>query len=157
FSHQFMALVTPTDIDGNPNPTYDDADYNSIPDGRVSIREGYISSVYHEADAKLALARSLMGGNPTTFATSDHGFAPQWYAVNAAKILTDAGLQTPEQPSNCRAATTTNQAKACWAGGTAQIYVNLAGRDPGGTVSAANYETVRNQIIAAFQGLTDPA
>jgi 2',3'-cyclic-nucleotide 2'-phosphodiesterase (5'-nucleotidase family) len=35
--------------------------------------------------------------------------------------------------------------------------VNLAGRDPGGTVPAASYETVRNQIIAAFQNLTDPA
>src|SRR5439155_14408714 len=54
------------------------------------------------------------------------------------------------------AAATTNRAKACWAGGTAQIYVNLAGRDPGGTVLATDYETVRNQIIAAFQGLTHP-
>src|SRR5204862_715231 len=52
---------------------------------------------------------------------------------------------------------TTNLAKACWAGGTAQIYVNLAGRDPGGTVPAAQYESVRNQIISAFQSLTDPA
>ena len=52
-SHQFMALVTPTDIDGAPNPTYDDTDYNGIPDGRVSQREGYIRSAYHEADAKL--------------------------------------------------------------------------------------------------------
>ena len=31
-----------------------------------------------------------MGGNPTTFAGSDHGFAPQWYAVNANKVLFDA-------------------------------------------------------------------
>jgi 2',3'-cyclic-nucleotide 2'-phosphodiesterase (5'-nucleotidase family) len=157
FSHQFMGLVTPTDIDGNPNPYYDDLEGNGTPDGRVAIREGYIRSAYHEADAKLALARQLMGGNPTTFAASDHGFAPQWYAVNAGKILSDAGLQSPEQPTNCRAAATTNSAKACWAGGTAEIYVNLAGRDPGGTVPAADYETVRNQIIAAFQGLTDPA
>ncbi|MGE5377268.1 MAG: 5'-nucleotidase C-terminal domain-containing protein [Bacteroidota bacterium] len=157
FQHQFMALTTPTDMDGAPNPTYDDADYNGIPDGRVDIREGYIRSAYAEADAKLAEARALMGGNPTTFAGSDHGFAPQWYAVNAAKVLADAGLQTPEQPSNCRAASGTNQAKACWAGGTAQFYVNLAGRDPGGTVPAASYETVRNQIISAFQNLTDPA
>jgi 2',3'-cyclic-nucleotide 2'-phosphodiesterase (5'-nucleotidase family)/predicted AlkP superfamily phosphohydrolase/phosphomutase len=157
FSHQFMALVTPTDPDGEANPTYDDTDYNGIPDGRVAVREGYIRSAYHEADAKLGLARQLMGGNPTTFAGSDHGFAPQWFAINAPKVLTDAGLQTPEQPSNCRAAATTNQAKACWAGGTAQIYVNLAGRDPGGTVPAANYETVRDQIIAAFQNMTDPA
>jgi 2',3'-cyclic-nucleotide 2'-phosphodiesterase (5'-nucleotidase family)/predicted AlkP superfamily phosphohydrolase/phosphomutase len=156
FQHQFMALTTPTDMDGNPNPTYDDADYNGVADNRVAIREGYIRSAYVEADTKLARARQLMGGSPTTFAASDHGFAPQWYAVNAGKVLSDAGLQSPEQPSNCRAAATTNQAKACWAGGTAQIYVNLAGRDPGGVVAAANYETVRNQIIAAFQNLTDP-
>ena len=159
FSHQFMALVTPTDIDGNPNPYYDDLEGNGTPDGLIATREGYIRSAYEEADAKLALVRSYMP-TATVFAGSDHGFAPQWYAVNAAKILTDAGLQTPEQPSNCRAATgagAVNSAKACWAGGTAQIYVNLAGRDPGGTVPAANYETVRNQIIAAFQNLTDPA
>ena len=160
FSHQFMALVTPTDPDGDPNPYYDDTDYNGVPDGRVAAREGYIRSAYQGADDKLAIARGLMGGNPTTFAGSDHGFAPQWYAINAPKVLTDAGLQTPEQPSNCRAATgagAVNKAKACWAGGTAQIYVNLAGRDPGGTVPVGDYETVRNQIIAAFQNLTDPA
>src|SRR5262249_52602566 len=97
------------------------------------------------------LARQLMGGSPTTFASSDHGFAPQWYAVNAPKVLTDAGLQTPEQPSNCRAAATINLAKACWAGGTAQIYVNTT--LPAGTT----YEQVRTRIINAFQNLTDPA
>jgi 2',3'-cyclic-nucleotide 2'-phosphodiesterase (5'-nucleotidase family) len=104
-----------------------------------------------------------MGPNPNTIAASDHGFAPQWYAVNAGKVLADAGLQTPEQISNCRAATAVlpavavNKAKACWAGGTAQIYVNVNGRDPGGTVPPAEYETVRNQIIRAFGNLTDPA
>jgi 2',3'-cyclic-nucleotide 2'-phosphodiesterase (5'-nucleotidase family) len=153
FSHQFMALVTPTAPDGGPNPVYDDADYNGVPDGRVAQREGYIRSAYHEADAKLALTRALMGGAPTTIAGSDHGFAPQWYAVNAAKVLTDAGIQTPEQPSNCRAATgagATNLAKACWAGGTAQIYINQ-------TLPATTYEQVRTQVINAFTNLTDPA
>ena len=156
FSHQFMGLVTPTDMDGAPNPYYDDVNGDGTKDNRVAIREGYIASAYHEADAKLARARQLLGGNPTTIAGSDHGFAPQWYAVNAGKVLADAGLQSPEQPANCRAASGTNLAKACWAGGTAQIYVNLAGRDPGGVVSPANYENVRNQIISAFQNLTDP-
>ncbi len=157
FSHQFMGLVTPTDMDGQPNPYYDDVNGDGVKDNRIAVREGYLRSAYHEADAKLALARQLLGGNPTTTVTSDHGFAPQWYAVNAGKVLSDAGLQAPEQPANCRAAATTNRAKACWAGGTAQIYVNLAGRDPGGVVPAADYETVRNQIVSAFQGLTDPA
>jgi hypothetical protein len=52
-------------------------------------------------------------------------------------------------------------AKECHAGGTAQIYLDVAGRDPatGNTpqIAAANYETVRNQIKTAFENLTDPA
>ncbi|HEX9231591.1 MAG TPA: hypothetical protein VF869_06770, partial [Jatrophihabitantaceae bacterium] len=157
FSHQFMGLVTPTDMDGAANPYYDDVNGDGVKDSRLAIREGYIRSAYHDADAKLARARQWLGGSPTTIAGSDHGFGAQWYAINAGKVLSDAGLQSPEQPTNCRAAATTNKAKACWAGGTAQIYVNLAGRDPGGTVPADQYETVRNQIITAFQNLTDPA
>jgi 2',3'-cyclic-nucleotide 2'-phosphodiesterase (5'-nucleotidase family)/predicted AlkP superfamily phosphohydrolase/phosphomutase len=162
FQHQFMALYTPTDIDGDPNPYYDDVTNDDIPDGRIEIREGYVRDAYHEADQTLALGRSLMGDDTTVFASSDHGFAPQWYAVNAGKVLADAGIQTPEQASNCRAATGTgavNLAKACWAGGTAQIYINIALTTPAppGTVPAAQYGTVRNQIVTAFQNLTDPA
>ena len=82
-----------------------------------------------------------MGGDPTTFVSSDHGFGPQWYAVNAGKVLADASIQTPEQISNCRAATgagAVNLAKACWAGGTAQIYVNTT------LTAAGTYEGVRD-------------
>jgi 2',3'-cyclic-nucleotide 2'-phosphodiesterase (5'-nucleotidase family)/predicted AlkP superfamily phosphohydrolase/phosphomutase len=158
FQHQFMGLVTPTDMDGNPNPYYDDLTNDDVPDGRIGIREGYIQSAYEEADQTLGLGRTLMGVSDTTvFAGSDHGFAPQWYAVNVGTVLADAGLQGTEQTSNCRVGGGVTQAKACYAGGTAQIYISLVGRDPGGVVPAANYETVRNQIIAAFQNLTDPA
>ena len=52
-----------------------------------------------------------MGGNPTTFAGSDHGFAPQWYAVNAQrKVLHDATVDgkslhaSNANASNCSAA-----------------------------------------------------
>ncbi len=110
-----------------------------------------------------------MGKKDTTRSSrSDHGFAPQWYAVNVSKVLVDLGLQEREQSGNCRKAandpgTTTpgdTLAKECHAGGTSQIYINLAGRDPatGNTpqVPADQYEAVRNQIIAAFQNLDDP-
>jgi len=171
FSHQFMGLVTPTDMDGDPNPYFDDLTNDDILDGRIAVRQEYIQAAYHEADQTLALGRSLMGEDDTTvFASSDHGFAPQWYAVNAGKVLCDAspsslqcngsGQLTTEVLSNCRAAVGTgaiNKAKACWAGGTAQIYVNLAGRDPGGVVPAADYNVVRNQVVDAFEDLTDPA
>ncbi|MBI3243279.1 MAG: alkaline phosphatase family protein [Chloroflexi bacterium] len=158
FSHQFMALVTPTDIDGNPNPYFDDLEGNGTPDGLIATREGYIRSAYHEADAKLALTRSFLP-NATVFASSDHGFAPQWYAVNVSKALADLGYG-PEQTSNCRAVAAT-LVKECHAGGTVQLYIDLAGRDPGGSnapqVLAADYETVRNNLVNYFQNLTDPA
>jgi 2',3'-cyclic-nucleotide 2'-phosphodiesterase (5'-nucleotidase family) len=158
-----MALVTPTDIDGNPNPCYDvlpkfnDTVCTGVGTaGLVAKREGYIRSAYHEADAKLGLARQLMGGNPTTFAASDHGFGPQWWAVNGNAVLNAASVNgislhaSNANASNC-GATTTDLAKACWAGGTIQIYVNTT--LPAGTT----YEQVRTAIISAFQNLTDPA
>jgi 2',3'-cyclic-nucleotide 2'-phosphodiesterase (5'-nucleotidase family) len=155
FSHQFLGLTVPTDMDGAANPYFDDLNGDGVKDNRLAIREGYLRAAYHEADAKLGRARALMGGNPTTMAASDHGFAPQWYALNASKVLADAGLQGAEQTGNCRAgASGVTKAKACYAGGTAQIYISLAGRDPGGVVPAADYEAVRTQIINAFSGLT---
>jgi 2',3'-cyclic-nucleotide 2'-phosphodiesterase (5'-nucleotidase family)/predicted AlkP superfamily phosphohydrolase/phosphomutase len=157
FSHQFMALYTTTDMDGAPNPYFDDVENDNVADGRTAIREGYVKAAYAEADETLELGRELMGANSTVMASSDHGFAPQWYAVNAGKILADAGITGAENISNCRTPAAPARAKACWAGGTAQIHINLAGRDPGGIVPAADYENVRNQIIAAFQNLTDPA
>jgi 2',3'-cyclic-nucleotide 2'-phosphodiesterase (5'-nucleotidase family) len=165
FQHQFMALVTRKDIDGDPNPYYDDVTGDGVRDNRVRQREGYIRAAYEEGDATLALGRQLMGKRDTTvFASSDHGFAPQWYAVNASKVLLDAGLQTAEQNGNCRwfppqfpTLPPETKAKACYAGGMAGIYINLAGRDQPGTVPAAEYEAVRTQVINAFQNLTDPA
>ncbi|GGU17094.1 5'-nucleotidase C-terminal domain-containing protein [Lentzea flava] len=153
FSHQFFGLTVPTDMDGAANPYFDDVNGDGVKDNRLAIREGYLRAAYHEADAKLARTRALMGGNPTTMAASDHGFAPQWYALNAGKVLADAGLQQTEQAGNCRTGGVT-KAKACYAGGTAQIYISLAGRDPGGVVPAADYEAVRTQIINAFSGIT---
>ena len=146
FQHQFLALTGPAAVNGVPNPYFNPA--------KAATFQGYLREAYKQADDTLALGRSLMPSNTTVFASSDHGFAAQWLAVNAAKVLFDAGLQSPEQPCNCRAATGANpinMAKACWAGGTAQIYVNTT--LPAGTT----YEQVRTAVINAFQNLTDPA
>lgn len=158
FSHQFMGLVTPTDMDGNPNPYYDDLTDDDIPDGRLAIREGYIRSAYEEADGTLGLGRSLMPSDTTVFASSDHGFAPQWYAVNVSEALEGLGYG-PEQSSNCRAVAAT-LVKECHAGGTVQLYIDLAGRNPGGAnapqVAAGNYEAVRDNLVNYFTNLDDP-
>jgi 2',3'-cyclic-nucleotide 2'-phosphodiesterase (5'-nucleotidase family) len=156
FSHQFMALTVPTDMDGNANPYYDDVNGDGIKDNLIATREGYIRSAYHEADAKLARTRGFMA-NATVFAGSDHGFAPQWLAVNARKVLFDntvngisLSASSGNTASNC-GATLTDLTKACWAGGTIQIYVNPT--LPAGTT----YAQVRTAVTNAFQNLTDPA
>lgn len=156
FSHQFMGLVTPTDMDGQPNPYFDKVKGTGATDNRIAIREGYLRSAYHEADSKLARARQLLGGNPNTLASSDHGFAPQWLAVNSRRVLFDASVNGSSlqvsgrnTASNCFAAAD-DLAKACWAGGTVQIYVNST--LPTGTT----YENVRTAVISAFQNLNTP-
>ncbi len=172
FSHQFLGLLAETDLDGDPNPFYDDLEGDGTPDGRVDAREGFIRDAYALADETLALGRELLGEDATVFASSDHGFAPAYYAVNAGLVLQQAGVIEAEQGANCRipppiepvagtpdpnSAPTGPRAKACWAGGTAQIYLNVVDRDPTGVVPEEEYEAVRGEIVRAFQGVTDPA
>jgi 2',3'-cyclic-nucleotide 2'-phosphodiesterase (5'-nucleotidase family) len=162
FQHQFLGLVTPKLPTGAANPAYDDVQVNGTPDGRVAERAAFLGRAYRGADATLALARGLMGRDPTTFVASDHGFAPQFAAIDASKVLVDLGLLSKPQTSNCRPATgeTIGKAKACWAGGTVQVYLNLAGRDPAGgglTQVPANQEAATvAQVKAAFLALADP-
>ncbi len=162
FQHQFLGLVSPRLPNGDRNPAYDDVNLDGVKDGRVSAREGYIRSAYKESDRTLKLARSLMGRDPTTFVGSDHGFAPQFLAIDASKVLVDLGLLSAPQTSNCRPATgeTIGKAKACWAGGTVQIYLNLAGRDPVNPsfqqVPADQEAATVQQIKDAFLALEDP-
>ena len=181
--HQFLALVSPTDADGDPNPCYDvipkfddTACTGTGTAGLVATREEYIRSAYVDADEKLAFARDLMGGNPTTFAGSDHGFAPQWFAVNANKVLNDAEFNgqslhvSNENASNCSAIvaptttpatpvteTNTDMTKACWAGGTIQIYINPARLRSATQPTWPTYEQVRTTIRTAFENVTDPS
>ncbi len=156
FSHMFYGLTQPV-VNGVTNPYYNNYySYGELITPEVA--DEFLREAYAEADANLALGKQLAGGNPNIFATSDHGFGAQWLAVNAGQVLRDAGIQMnadgTEVFSNCRAATgdgATNLAKACWAGGTAQIYVNT-------TLPAGwTYEQVRTAVVNAFQNLTDPA
>ena len=162
FQHQFLGLVSPKLPNGAANPAYDDVDLNGVADGRVAAREAFIRTAYQEADDVLTRARELMGKDPTTFVASDHGFAPQFLAIDASQPLVELGLLSRPQTSNCRPATgeTIGKAKACWAGGALQIYLNLAGRDPVGggfqQVPAGELAATVAAIKAKYLGLKDP-
>jgi 2',3'-cyclic-nucleotide 2'-phosphodiesterase (5'-nucleotidase family) len=162
FQHQFLGLITPKLPNGEANPAYDSVKVNGTRDRRVLQRTGYILRAYWGADRTLNLVQSLMPDRTTTFVASDHGFAPQFLAIDASKVLVDLGLLSKPQTSNCRTAAgeTLGKAKACWAGGTVQIYLNLAGRNPASPgfaqIAATEEMTVVNRIKAAFLALSDP-
>ena len=162
FQHQFLGLVSPKLPGGAANPAYDDVDLNGVPDGRVAAREAFIREAYDEADEVLTRARELVGRDPTTFVSSDHGFAPQFLGIDASKPLVDLGLLSRPQTSNCRPASgeTIGKAKACYAGGTLQVYLNVAGRDPAGggftQIPANQVDATVAAIKATYLGLTDP-
>ncbi len=166
FQHQFLGLVTPRLPNGDRNPAYDDVQVDGTPDGRVKQRTLFLKRAYLGADLTLAVlqwfVRSGHSDKVNTFVASDHGFAPQFLAIDASRVLVDLGLLSRPQTSNCRPASgeTIGKAKACWAGGTVQIYLNLAGRDPAGgglqQVAAADAAATLTAIEAAFAGLTDP-
>jgi 2',3'-cyclic-nucleotide 2'-phosphodiesterase (5'-nucleotidase family)/predicted AlkP superfamily phosphohydrolase/phosphomutase len=163
--HQFLGLVTKKLPNGAKNPAYDDLEVNGTPDRRVKQREAYVREAYEGADATMRLAQQYMNDRDlSTFVGSDHGFAPQFAAIDASKVLVDLGLLSTPQTGNCRPAATETiaSAKACWAGGTVQIYLNLADRDPrpptGSTIQQipANQEAATvAKIKAAFQALKD--
>ncbi|HEX6027110.1 MAG TPA: 5'-nucleotidase C-terminal domain-containing protein [Solirubrobacter sp.] len=162
--HQFLGLVTKKLPNGANNPSYDDVNLDGKRDNRVKQRERFLEEAYEGADETMRLAQKYMKDNElTTFVGSDHGFAPQFLAIDASKVLVDLGLLRKPQVSNCRVQSVADgedlgKAKACYAGGTVQIYLNLAGRDPasGYQQVPANQEAAEvARIKAAFQALQD--
>lgn len=172
FQHMYLGLITRTEPGPGGarirNPFFDDLQGDGVRDGRVADYTNFIRSAYAQADETLAMTRDLMDGtlddgvnvDATVFASSDHGFAPQNQAVNARRVLFETTVESDAGPvsvhasgelatSNC-GALTTDIAKACWAGGTAQIYINPT------LPAGVTFDEVRAAIVAAFEGLTDP-
>jgi predicted AlkP superfamily pyrophosphatase or phosphodiesterase len=77
------------------------------------------------------------------FVVSDHGMAPFHTAVQLTNLLANAGID-----ASALAVRTTGPA--------VNIYVNLAGREPGGSVAPADYPALIERIAAALRSATDP-
>ena len=128
-------------------------------------RLAFIRRAYQGSDATMRLAQDRLKDNDlTTFVSSDHGFAPQFLAIDASKVLVDLGLLRRPQISNCRPRAVTDgedigKAKACYAGGALQIYLNVATRDQANgyqQIPVAQVATEVARIKAAFLALQDP-
>jgi 2',3'-cyclic-nucleotide 2'-phosphodiesterase (5'-nucleotidase family) len=137
---------------------------------RASELTSFLRDGYTMASEILAVGRDLLGPQATTLVTAPDGLATSTLAVNAGKLLVDAGLAESEQPGNClpgavsappgtpdpEALPVGPTVKACWSGGTALVYINLDGREAAGSVAEEEYEATREAIIDAFTALEDP-
>jgi predicted AlkP superfamily phosphohydrolase/phosphomutase len=80
--------------------------------------------------------------NSNIIVVSDHGFAPFHTAVNLNNFLNNSGFDP-------------NQVRAVTSGPAVNIYINLQGREPNGTVSRAQYVMLQEQIANALRKVKD--
>ena len=113
---------------------------------KVRRYESYIRFAYQQADKAVQDIMALVGPKTNVFVVSDHGMAPFHTQVNARNILQNAGFPNAEL----------GQLSIITSGSAVNIYVNLQGREAGGTVDAATYRTLVRRIADALSNAKDP-
>lgn len=109
----------------------------------------YVRNAYAAANEGVEAIIQAVGvdhrGEPLAdvFVVSDHGMAPFHTAVSLSRLLNAAGVDTTSL-----ALRTTGPAT--------HVYVNLAGREAGGTVSTNDYLARLEAIAAALRAAKDP-
>ncbi len=142
--HQFL-LTDPRQASDFTNP-------NSIGAGqdaaKVARYQKYVEVAYQEANKAVQKIIDTVGvdanGKPNSdiIVVSDHGFAPFHTAVNLNNFLKNAGFDS-------------NKVRAITSGPAVNIYFNLKGREPNGTVEVAEYLTLQKQVVDALKGFVD--
>jgi phosphodiesterase/alkaline phosphatase D-like protein/predicted AlkP superfamily pyrophosphatase or phosphodiesterase len=142
--HQFL-LTDPRQASDFTNP-------NSIGAGqdaaKVARYQKYVEVAYQEANKAVQKIIDTVGvdtnGKPNSdiIVVSDHGFAPFHTAVNLNNFLKNAGFDS-------------NKVRAITSGPAVNIYFNLKGREPNGTVEVAEYLTLQKQVVEALKDFVD--
>jgi hypothetical protein len=142
--HQFLAI--------DPRQATNPSDPNSIgpnqDPAKLARYRGYVATAYQVANQAVQRVINAVGTdanrvpNSNILVVSDHGFDPFHTAVNANAFLTANGFDT-------------TRVRAVASGPAVNFYINLQGREPGGTVSRTEYLTLQQQLLNALQNLTD--
>jgi uncharacterized repeat protein (TIGR01451 family) len=142
--HQFLLT--------DPRQATDFTDPNSIGAGqdtaKVARYQKYVETAYQLASNAVQKVIDSVGvdanGKPKSdiIVVSDHGFAPFHTAVSINNLLKNAGFDS-------------NKVRAVTSGPAANVYINLKGREPNGTVEVAEYLTLQKQVQDLFKNLAD--
>ncbi|MCY7275780.1 MAG: alkaline phosphatase family protein, partial [Phormidesmis sp. CAN_BIN44] len=143
--HQFLAI--------DPRQATNPADANTIGAGqdaaKIARYETYVQTAYKVANSAVQkiidAVGTTRGGVPrrNVIVVSDHGFAPFHTAVNLNAFLTSKGFDT-------------TKVRAITSGPAVNVYINLQGREPDGTVSRSEYVLLQQQVLEALKEWEDP-
>lgn len=142
--HQFLLT--------DPRQATDFRDPNTIGVGqdqeKIQRYQSYLETAYQTVNNAVQRIIDAVGtdseGTPNSniIVVSDHGFAPFHTAVNFNNFLQSQGFDN-------------TKVRAVTSGPAANIYFNLEGREPNGTVSRSEYITLQQQVIDALRGFVD--
>jgi len=110
---------------------------------------------YRKVDEVIGRLSEAIGDDTPLMIMSDHGFCPIAHEVQLSRHLIDAGWTAPADEIRSPLSFDPARTRAyCLIPG--RIYVNVAGREPGGIVPADEYDTVRERVARDLLALRDP-
>jgi len=146
--HQF--LIT------DPRQATDPTNPNSIGAGqdqaKITRYQTYLQTAYKVANNAVQRIIQAVGTdgngvpNSDIIVVSDHGFDPFFTAVNINNLFRNSGIPALADTTKVRAVTS---------GPAVNVYINLQGREPNGTVTPAEYVTLQQQIANVLKGYVD--
>ncbi|MBU1879310.1 MAG: alkaline phosphatase family protein, partial [Chloroflexi bacterium] len=145
--HGFWQYMDPAHPKYEPGSPYKDA-----------IKEFYLY-----LDREIGELLSLLGDDVAVLVVSDHGAQAMEGGICINEWLMQEGYLTLKQPPNkvvplSKVEIDWSRTKSWGAGGYyGRLFLNVQGREPQGVIPAADYEKVRDEIIAKLEAITDPA
>ena len=142
--HQFLI----TDPRQATDPTNPNTIGNGQDQAKIARYQKYVETAYKVADKAVTRIIEAVGtdsdGRPNSniFVVSDHGFSTFHTSVDINNILKNNGFDL-------------NKVKAVTSGPATNIYINLQGREPDGTVSFQEYVTLQQQIVDTLKATVD--
>jgi len=142
--HQFL-LIDPRQAS---NPTDPNSIWKGQDPAKVARYAKYVEKSYQVANTAVQRIIEATGldsrGEPKSniIVLSDHGFDPFFASVSMNNLLANAGI-----PST--------KVRAVTSGPAVNVYINLIGREPNGTVAPAEYVTLQKQVVDLLNGLKD--
>jgi predicted AlkP superfamily phosphohydrolase/phosphomutase len=110
---------------------------------------------YRTLDAYIGEIRQLLGSETTLIVASDHGFTHLTHEVYLNKWLEEEGWLGYATDDHDELADIDEGTRA-YSLIPGRVFLNMDGREPSGSVSEAEYESVRDELIADLEALTGP-